>query len=298
MNSKLPDAIPEIPELCQFQALDSAPAELLHDANLQALSEARMFQIMAQPVDNGNPAAKRFATLTRARRAVIATLAALAVGLSGATAATAIGIGNPIGDWVSDVFGNPVPETMQQRNNDPNRGPVSVVHNYTNEFWNCTFVWHVDRPGSFDSRFEVTQGEGIQVNPEIPALGWISVGPRDDIAPPTPEELNMLTEAAEILAEIDFATLPGTFVPPSVNRSPAIRWVDNRDEDAEIHAGLSSTPQTREFQEQLTGGAVTDPANAEFHAALESEFDRRLAAAGINPENVTLNWTMDCTGVS
>jgi len=289
MNTNLPDAKPDIPELQQFRKLDYAPEKIVTDANLQALSQARMQQIMAEPFAEPK-AHKQF---TGIRRAAIATLTTLAVGLGGATAATAIGIANPVGDWVNDVFGNPVPESMDARNNDPNRGPVSVIKTVDTDYYHCTFVWHVDRPGDFDSRFEVTEGPGFSSNPEIPALGWVSVAPRDDVEPPTAEESEMLIDAAQILSEIDFADLPGTFIPPQATRPPAITANTRDGNELEVTVGIWSTPQLREFN---NGGNLIDPANAEFHNALEAEFNNRLSAAGINPENVTLNWTMECIG--
>jgi len=60
-----------------------------------------MYQIMNQPTESTTTTvgAKQFA---RTRRAVIATATTLAIGLSGATAATAVGYSNPVGDWISE----------------------------------------------------------------------------------------------------------------------------------------------------------------------------------------------------
>jgi len=86
-----------IPEFEPFRTLDVTSPEMLDDETRQIQIEARMQQIIAQPLADGPLAVKRSA---RVRRAVIAAATTLAVGLGGATAATAVGVDNPVGDWL------------------------------------------------------------------------------------------------------------------------------------------------------------------------------------------------------
>jgi len=89
---------PIIPEFAELKSLQYIPPEFHDNETFHIQSEALMHRIMSQPDNNAATVApaKRFA---RARRAAIATAATLAIGLSGATAATAVGYSNPAGDW-------------------------------------------------------------------------------------------------------------------------------------------------------------------------------------------------------
>jgi len=90
-----------IPEFEPFRALDITSPDMLDDNTRQIQIAARMQQIIAEPVVAKPVPAKQFA---RARWIAIATAATLAVGLGGATAATAAGFSNPVGDWVYEMF--------------------------------------------------------------------------------------------------------------------------------------------------------------------------------------------------
>jgi len=80
--------------------MDYAPDELLSDTALQVQSEARLQQIMAQQAPNADLRAN--SRRGRTARVAIATAVTIALGLGGATAATAAGLSNPVGDWITE----------------------------------------------------------------------------------------------------------------------------------------------------------------------------------------------------
>jgi len=98
---------PDTRDIDQLRSLDYARIQPDVDQATQIRRQARMHHIMAEPIQVPQPT--RYGV--RARRSVIAILTTLALGLGGATAATAVGLDNPIGDWIASFFTDaPVPD--------------------------------------------------------------------------------------------------------------------------------------------------------------------------------------------
>jgi len=241
----------------------------------QIRAEALLHRITAQPQDNitspSPTGANRFA---KTRRAAIAALTTLAVGLGGATAATAVGIDNPIGDAIIRAFAGNIVHS-EQFTASGNANGQCVIH------------WGVDLPP-------------IQINDDSQSVGFsVETMPdgtmrakNNSFIFPTEQDYaaasDMLAKAAEILASIDLSTLPGDSTPSMVM---------NRGTQGSLVATIGDiTPSTvmNSGEEVAYTFIENDAAHNEFSAALNTEFKNQLAAAGINPDSVALSAIVGC----
>jgi len=250
-----------IPEYEPVRAFYEAPGDSLNNPTNQIQIEARMYQIMSTPSATPNDA-RRF---TRARRAIIATATTLAVGIGGATAATATGLDNPVGDWVTSFFTNSrivVSDGPVQFDSDQGMAACAVGFQAFPAQWTAI--------EDDDEVSEIVAG-----NNGIPSLEPMTMDSSElpDQTPRYPEleagysfRLSDMDEANRILATIDLDSLPG--------QRPVVPEDLINDQG---HFVISSSN--------------FDPV---FIAALNEKFTAALIDAGLNPENYRLTPTTWC----
>lgn len=252
-----------VPEFEQVRACYEAPTSVLDSRAAQIQLEARMHQIMSSTTPAARPQSVR--SFVRLRRATIASVGALAVGLGGATAAAAAGIDNPVGDWVVEFF----------TDNDIVVADGPVLFENENSAAACAVGFTVVSWEAIEDPNEYSAyvgPDGTMVLPEahikelIPDSGE-EFSPTDPVMQPQYfSDSAEVQQAQALLAAIDLNSLPGERPQVPDGLIDLDRWVFN--------------------------AAEFDPV---FTDALTERFNTALTEAGLNPDDYELVPTVGCT---